>query len=128
MYKVLQGERPERPPSGISDQLWGLLQSTWATEQGTRPSGRPSTSAILKQLREDVHDWRPIIPWEDDLVIFLSARKTGTKGSLERKQAQEFADKLDAVRPSESEYIRSSDYIYRLLTKDTFSRENESSI
>jgi hypothetical protein len=128
MYRVLQGERPDRPPSGFSDPLWEVLESCWFTEQGTRPSRRPSTSVILDRLREDVRIWKPIIPWEDDLIVFLSGCKAGTKGKLEREQAQEFADKLDSVRPLESERIWSSDYISRLLTKYTCSRENENSI
>lgn len=57
MYKVIEGDRPSRPSSGFSDQLWELLASTWRTEYGSRPSGRPPTSIILDQLNEDVCDW-----------------------------------------------------------------------
>jgi hypothetical protein len=63
MFKVLQGERPDRPPSGFSDQLWELLVTTWHAEQGSQPSKRPLTSTILYQLEEDVRWWRKsIIP------------------------------------------------------------------
>jgi hypothetical protein len=63
MFKVLQGDRPDRPPSGFSDQLWKLLVTTWHAEQGTQPSKRPPTSTILDQLKEDVHSWgKSIIP------------------------------------------------------------------
>jgi hypothetical protein len=104
-YKVLQGARPDRPSSGFSDELWGLLVSTWAQEQATQPSTRAPISAILDQLRRDVHNWKPITPWEDDLIAFLSVCETGTTGNLEREQAQKFADNLDTVRPLETEYI-----------------------
>ena len=63
MYKVLQGERPDRPPSGFSDQLWELLVTAWHAEQGIQPSKRPPTSTILDQLEEDVRWWgKSIIP------------------------------------------------------------------
>jgi len=57
MYKVLEGGRPDRPPSGFSDQLWELLVSAWCVEHGSQPSQRPSASIILDQLNEDVDDW-----------------------------------------------------------------------
>ena len=57
MFKVLQGERPDRPTSGFSDQLWGLLVTTWLEEKATQPSKRPPTSAILDRLKEDVSSW-----------------------------------------------------------------------
>ena len=57
MCRVLEGGRPNRPPSGFSDQLWELLVSTWCVEDGSQRSKRPPTSVILGQLREDVHKW-----------------------------------------------------------------------
>ena len=63
MFKVLQGERPDRPPSGFSDQLWELLVTTWRTEQGSQSPKRPPTSTILDRLEEDVRWWgKSIIP------------------------------------------------------------------
>ena len=39
-------------------------------------------------------------PWEMDLVAFLRGCRIGTEAKLEGKKAQEFVDKLDAVRYS----------------------------
>ena len=39
-------------------------------------------------------------PWEMNLVTFLRACRIGTEAKLEEKKAQEFVDKLDAVRYS----------------------------
>ena len=39
-------------------------------------------------------------PWETDLVAFLHMRRTEAGAKLEGKKAQEFVDKLDAVRHS----------------------------
>ena len=67
MYKVLKGERPDRPPDdGLSDQLWELLAATWLVEQASQPSKRPSTSIIRDRLTEDVRhqeNWEnPVAP------------------------------------------------------------------
>ena len=63
MYKIIEGDRPGRPSSGFSDQLWELLVSTWCAEYGSQPSKRPSTSVVLDRLGEDVHNWgKSIIP------------------------------------------------------------------
>ena len=39
--KIAEGERPPRPPKtaklGLSDELWGVVQSLWAHEAGDRP-------------------------------------------------------------------------------------------
>lgn len=57
MCKVLKGERPDRPPAGLSDELWGLLVSSWRVERESRPSKRPPTSTILDQLKEAASYW-----------------------------------------------------------------------
>ena len=63
MYRIIEGDRPGRPASGFSDGLWGLLVSTWCAEHGSQPSKRPSTSAVLRLLNADVHNWgKTIIP------------------------------------------------------------------
>ena len=100
----------------------------WIVEKGSRLSRRASISTILNQLREDVHSWKPIVPWEDDLIAFLSVCEARAMGNLEKEQAQKFADKLDMVRPLESSCIRSSDHISRPLTTGISARESESSI
>ena len=39
--KIAEGERPPRPPKttklGLSDELWAVIQSSWAHEAGDRP-------------------------------------------------------------------------------------------
>lgn len=39
----------------------------------------------------------PADPWETDLIAFLQEHRGGTENDLARKEAQEFADKLDTV-------------------------------
>lgn len=63
MYNVLEGVRPRRPCSGFSNQLWGLLETTWLTECASQPSKRPQIPTIIERLENDVHDWgKTIIP------------------------------------------------------------------
>ncbi|KAF9648296.1 kinase-like protein [Thelephora ganbajun] len=57
MYKVLQGERPERPCVELSDQLWTLLETSWHVEHRSQPSGRPPTSTVLNRLEKDAPNW-----------------------------------------------------------------------
>ena len=53
---------------------------------------------------------------EADLLALFRVGKAGVRTGPERKKAQEFADKLDAVRLPENYYIMSSDRGHRLLT------------
>ena len=63
MLKVIKGDRPERPPSGLSDTLWGLLVAAWVGQYAQKPRERPSTSAVLTQLKDCVDQWgKSIIP------------------------------------------------------------------
>jgi len=57
MCKVLKGERPDRPPAGLSDRLWGVLVATWHAEHESKPSKRPQTLVILDRLKEDASNW-----------------------------------------------------------------------
>lgn len=61
MYKVLKGERPDRPLDGLSDQLWKLLATTWLAERWSQPSKRPLTSTVRSRLNEDLHNRRKSI-------------------------------------------------------------------
>ena len=63
MYKVVQGDRPERPSSGFSDTLWELLVKTWDTEDGPKSQKRPSVSIVRGRLQEDVSEWgKSVVP------------------------------------------------------------------
>ena len=68
MFKVVTGDRPNRPASGFSDTLWDLLVSTWVVEDGPESKRRPSASAVLDQLKKDVDHWGksivPLVPKE----------------------------------------------------------------
>jgi len=72
MLKVMNGVRPDRPPSGLSDTLWELLVATWVVQHAQEPGGRPPTSNVLDRLKECVDDWGksivPIVPesWQDE--------------------------------------------------------------
>ena len=67
--------------------------------------------------------------WEADLVAFLDASDTGDIADR-RRQAQKFADKLDAVRDSvrPPHYARFSDHISRPLMTETFVSDNGNNI
>ena len=57
IYKVIQGDRPDRPSPGFSDTLWELLVKTWDTEDGPDSRRRPSTSIVRERLQEDLSEW-----------------------------------------------------------------------
>ena len=71
MLKVIKGGRPDRPPSGLSETLWGLLVATWVEQHAQKPRERPSASAVLTRLKRCVNQWGksivPLIPkdWGD---------------------------------------------------------------
>ncbi|KAJ6456478.1 kinase-like domain-containing protein [Mycena sanguinolenta] len=46
MYKVIQGDRPQRSPS-IPDEIWKLMQDCWKAD----PQQRPSAEQIVFRLR-----------------------------------------------------------------------------
>jgi len=56
MKKILEGERPSRPPKGkklgLSDDLWGVVQSSWAQ----KVEARAPVSAFLDILEEATPD------------------------------------------------------------------------
>ena len=72
MLKVVKGDRPDRPSSGLSDALWNLLVATWVVQYAQKPRERPLVSAVLALLKKCVGDWGksiiPLIPedWEND--------------------------------------------------------------
>ena len=63
MFKVMKGNRPDRPPSGFSETLWGLLVATWVEQYAQKPRKRPSASTVLTRLKKCVGHWgKSIIP------------------------------------------------------------------
>ena len=72
MLKVVKGDRPDRPSSGLSEALWDLLAATWVVQYAQKPRERPLVSAVLTRLNNCVGDWGksiiPLIPedWEDE--------------------------------------------------------------
>ena len=63
MFKVLSGDRPNRPVLEFSDALWGLLVSTWVEEDGPESKRWPSATTVLDQLKKDAGHWgKSIIP------------------------------------------------------------------
>jgi len=61
IYKVIEGNRPERPSLGFSDTLWELLVRTWDAEDGPKSQKRPSVSIVRDRLREDVSEWGKLV-------------------------------------------------------------------
>lgn len=57
MLEVVGGKKPNRPPSGFSDDLWNLLLKVWDPEYGAQLPKRPSIPLILDQMKEDADDW-----------------------------------------------------------------------
>ena len=95
-YAANRGKRPRRSnilPHQSDSTGEGVkgqppIQQNSLARQPSQTSVFPETSTIQAE------------PWEDDLIDFLRACKTGTGVNLEGKKAQEFVDKLDAVRHS----------------------------
>ena len=77
----MDGARPDRPPSGLSDTLWDLLVATWAVQHAQEPEGRPPASTVLDRLKEIVDDWGesivPLVPefWREDGGCRMSPRE-----------------------------------------------------
>ena len=64
MLKVMKGDRPDRPSSGLSETLWNLLVTTWAEQYAQKPCERPFVSTVLTRLKECVDDWgKSIVPF-----------------------------------------------------------------
>ena len=68
-------------------------------------------------------------PWETDLAAFLRVRWSGNVVS-QRRQAQEFVDKIDAVRDYARplRYFRFTDHVSRLSIIEAFTDKNKNSI
>ena len=66
----------------------------------TNDQGKRTFRRVSKNAVDDAVDAADAVcePWEVDLDAFLRTCKTRTKAKLEEKKAQEFVDKLDAVR------------------------------
>ena len=60
MWKVVEGERPERPggPEGVwfTDGLWAVLGLCWAADA----QNRPSIAIVLECLEGHSTTWKPV--------------------------------------------------------------------
>ena len=57
IYKVIEGGRPNRPPSGFTDSFWELLTDNWLAEHGSQSQKRPHTSTVIDRLNKEVDNW-----------------------------------------------------------------------
>ena len=79
----MKGDRPDRPPSGLSETLWNLLVAMWVEQYAQKPCERPSASTVLTRLKECVDDWGksiiPLIPedWENTGSCRMSPNDCG---------------------------------------------------
>jgi len=59
-FKVLRGERPERPQGvegdWFTDEVWSILERCWKHE----PSDRPSIDCVLQCSEEASRFWMPL--------------------------------------------------------------------
>ena len=84
MLKVVKGDRPSRPPSGLSETLWDLLVATWVEQYVQKPRSRPPVSTVLTRLNGCVDDWGksiiPLIPedWENTCLCRVSPNDYNT--------------------------------------------------
>ena len=84
MLKVVQGHRPSRPSSGLSEALWDLLVATWAEQFAQKPRKRPPIHTVLSRLGECVDHWgksiTPLIPedWENIGLCRMSPNPFGS--------------------------------------------------
>ena len=84
MYKVMKGDQPDQPPSGLSKMLWDLLVSTWVEQSVQKPREWPSASAVLTRLKECVADWGktilPLVPedWKNTSSCRMSPDDCGS--------------------------------------------------
>ena len=63
MFRVVRGDRPDRPSPGFSDRLWELLKATWVAQHAQQPRERLLTSNVVDRLKECVDDWgKSILP------------------------------------------------------------------
>ena len=88
MVQVIAGHRPDRLPSGFSNQLWKLLETTWHEEQVSQPSKRPRIPTIIDQLDKDAHQWQKSIqlpsPVQMGAHIVKTCQTTGAFESTHR--------------------------------------------
>ena len=105
---IVTGElqtRPLGPSVWVSDEAWNFISQCWSLSWVDRPDANFAVNA-LNNAADAIEAQKLDATLEIGLPAFLHVCKTGSGKPLERKRAQEFADKLDAVRiPRESGYL-----------------------
>ena len=109
MQKVLEGGRPRRPKGAegvwFTDELWETLQRCWLS----RPTDRPTVEGVLECLNHVYTDNLQIVlltlGFKSHLISPAALAALLVEGSLansplSRREAVEFVEIIDKVRPS----------------------------
>ena len=114
------GERPGRPQEGqqlgLTDLMWDMVVRCWNQD----PVKRPKMTEVVGLLRELIASSLSV---EADLSNFFQMRRTWGKVD-QGKKAQEFADRLDKVRHTDRQKIKSPHHTSRFLTIQIFTDKN----
>lgn len=97
---IVTGNRPTRPSGSnewLLDDVWRLISRSWSPSWNDRPHAIFAMN-VLVDAADAVEG-----SWEADLAVFLSVCMTGIEAKPEGNKAQEFVDRLDAVRHSDHE-------------------------
>jgi len=121
MFKIPNGVRPDRPPSGLSDTLWELLETTWVVQNYQQSQGRPDAGTVLDRLKKCVdHEGEPIDPLvpesrrEDGGCLHVPPTMTGSDDDITVKQNSSVSDFYDRIDHPGSIYLarRDTKYLY----------------
>ena len=73
--KIADGERPPRPSKttrlGLSDELWALIESSWAHEAVDRPPASTFVD-ILKRVNPDIESLEELTSFDPDSEEYLT--------------------------------------------------------
>lgn len=87
---------------GFTNGVWALLEGCWLNDSASRPS----VGVIAAGLREAVETWVVDVP------AFMFASEAGVKRvmNLRGEEAQDFANRIDEVRPGTTVPYARSDF------------------